>query len=189
MQSSSPTNTAGLADRAGEMWSRVAQKGALAVVAGGGILAQPNVPLHLPGHRALVWLALLLAVRLLNGAGWSSAIGVACTAGALLFGTAPHEVAAYAVAGVLIDVALLSRPAIGEGPLQLIALGAGVSLAVGWIAPFSQHHLDATMLGYFAAFGAAAGLLSWTFVALGLRRRPTDASVRLGMVGPAAAAR
>lgn len=188
MQSSKPISKSRLADRAAGFWSRLSQKASVALVAGAGILAQPNVPLHLPGHRALVWIMLLLAVRMLNGAGWSSAVGVAATGAALLTGAASQTVAAYAIAGVLIDIALLAAPTIPASLLRVVALGVVVSLAVGWIAPFNQGQLDGSatmfqMFGYFAAFGAGAGLLAWALVSLGLRRRPSALATRIGMIG------
>src|SRR5262249_1515790 len=86
-----------------------------------------RIPLGLPGHRALGWLSVLLLARLIAGPGWSAIVGLAGAAAVLVLGISPdgiYGVADYAIAGILIDLALSVRPGIGRSALKLVLLGA-----------------------------------------------------------------
>ena len=72
-------------------------------------IAAWRVPMNLPGHRVLGWLALLVAARLIAGRGWAAIVGVCSAIGVLVFGIGPGGVwgvAQYAVAGALVDLVL-----------------------------------------------------------------------------------
>jgi hypothetical protein len=181
------------------------RKLAAALACTGGIVFEPHNPIQVPGHRALMWLTLLVAVRLVCGPGWSSAVGLASIAGSMALVHSPHglwTVAQYGVAGIGVDAVMTTWPSLAEGPLRLMALGAAVELSVGWIAPLGQSLFGgvgmttiwqslqtvggAALVRLFSLdilFGAGAGLLGWSLVALAFRRRPTPASGRHGMIG------
>jgi hypothetical protein len=100
-----------------------------------------KVPLGLPGHRALGWLTMLVAARLIAGRGMGALVGVASAVLVLELGISPdgvYGVADYAIAGILIDATLTARPSMTRSPLVLVVLGAIVLLAVGWIAPLGR---------------------------------------------------
>jgi hypothetical protein len=122
-----------------ERWQRVGV-GVLGTVGVIGFAAW-KVPLGLPGHRALGWLTMLLAARLIAGPGWGALVGIVGAVAVLGLGISPdgiYGVADYAIAGLLIDATLTARPAIARNALKLALLGAIVLLAVGWIAPLGR---------------------------------------------------
>jgi hypothetical protein len=151
----------------------------------GGVIgfAAWKIPMGLPGHRALGWLTVLIAVRLIAGPGWSALVGVLGAVAVLALGISPdgiYGVADYAIAGILIDATLAVRPKIARNAIKLAVLGAIVLLAVGWIAPLGQSltggvplaYLWPSMVSAFGAglsrlvvldltFGAVAGVLAW----------------------------
>jgi hypothetical protein len=148
----------------------------LCVLATAGIVAQQEVrvPLHLPGHRGVVWLALLVAVRLVaRRPGPTVAVGAASAALAAGLGLAPDGTLgalAYLGAAAALDaVALL--PGVRGRAWTLAALAAPVHL-VALITPVA-HSLAAgveatalarglvTLVLFHLGFGAAAGLLGW----------------------------
>jgi hypothetical protein len=186
-------------------WQRYAAGG----IAVGGVIgfAAWKIPMGLPGHRALGWLTVLIAARLIAGPGWSSLVGVLGAAAVLVLGISPdgiYGVADYAIAGVVIDATLAVRPKIARSAVKLAVLGAIVLLAVGWIAPLGHSltggvplaYLWPSMVSAFGAglsrlvvldltFGAVAGVLAWTLAAA-LRRASTLALIRprIGATSP-----
>jgi hypothetical protein len=170
-------------------WQRLT----VGAVATGGVIgfAAWKVPLGLPGHRALGWLTVLVAARLLAGPGWGALVGAVSAAAVLCLGISPdgvYGVADYAIAGLLIDATLTLRPAIGRNALALAVLGAVVLLAVGWIAPLGRSLTGGVPMAEIwpslvsvaggglsrlvvldLAFGAVAGLMGWG-LASALRR-------------------
>jgi hypothetical protein len=165
------------------------------------LFAAWKVPLGLPGHRALGWLTMLIAVRLIAGPGWAAAVGVFSAALVLVTGESPNAVwgvAQYAIAGVLLDSMLLLRPTIARHAATLSLLGAAVLLAVGWIAPLGRSLTGGIPLAELwpsvvsvagaglsrivaldLAFGAVAGLLAWGLAAAFARARAGAAVAEL----------
>ncbi len=170
-------------------------------VATGGVwlFAAWKVPLGLPGHRALGWLTMLIAARLIAGPGWAAAVGIFSATLVLVTGESPNAlwgVAQYAIAGVLVDSMLLLRPTIARHAVTLGLLGSAVLLAVGWIAPLGRSLTGGIPLAELwpsvvsvagaglsriivldLAFGAVAGLLAWVLARAFARAR---AGVRAG---------
>lgn len=125
------------------------------------IMEQPHIPLGLPGYRALMWLALIVAARILSGRGWATAIGVGAAVGTLMIGRSPDGiwgVLQYLIAGVLVDLVLALRPGWTRRPSAIVALGALSLALVGWIAP----------VGHSFSAGATAGELWYALRTLGL---------------------
>jgi hypothetical protein len=188
-----------------ERWQRCVAGG----VATAGVIgfAAWKIPMGLPGHRALGWLTMLIAVRLIAGPGWSAIVGVLGAAAVLALGISPdgiYGVADYAIAGVLIDATLKLRPSVAGNVLKLALLGAIVLLAVGWIAPLGRSlsggvplaYLWPSMVSAFGAglsrlvvldltFGAVSGVLGWA-LATASRRASTLALARpqVGVASP-----
>ncbi len=172
-------------------WQRLAA-GGLATAGVWGFAAW-KVPLGLPGHRALGWLTMLIAVRLIAGPGWAAGVGAVSAALVLVTGESPNAVwgvAQYAIAGVIVDSMLALRPTIARHAVTLSLLGAAVLLAVGWIAPLGRSLTGGIPLAELwpsvvsvagtglsrivvldLAFGAAAGLLAWCLAAAVVRVR------------------
>jgi hypothetical protein len=172
-------------------WQRAAAGGC--ATAGVWLFAAWKVPLGLPGHRALGWLTMLIAVRLIAGPGYAAAVGIFSAGLVLVTGESPNAVwgvAQYAIAGVLLDGMLLVRPAIARHAVTLSLLGATVLLAVGWIAPLGRSLTGGIPLAELwpsvvsvmgaglsrivvldLAFGAGAGLLAWALAAALARTR------------------
>ena len=172
-------------------WERAAAGG----FATGGVwlFAAWKVPLGLPGHRALGWLTMLIAVRLIAGPGWAAAVGLISAALVLVTGISPNGVwgvAQYGIAGVLLDSMLALRPTVARHAVTLGLLGAAVLLAVGWIAPLGRSLTGGIPLAELwpsvvsvagaglsrivvldLAFGAVAGLLAWALAAAFARSR------------------
>lgn len=209
MQGSRPLQTLDIRTRARRAWSRPAQKVAMALGCCAGIVAEPHNPIQVPGHRAIMWLTLLLAARLFCGPGWSTAVGAAAMGGALLLARSPHgvwTVAQYGIAGILLDGLLAGAQRLAETPLRLMALGAGVEVAVGWIAPLGQSLVGGVGLGTVwrsaqavgagaflrlfaldAAFGAGAGLLCWGLTVAVAARSSRRAGIPAGVLSGAGA--
>lgn len=196
------------ASRLKRIWGQPAQKISVGLACVAGIVAEPHNPIQVPGHRALMWLTLLLVARLACGPGWSTLVGLSAAAGSLALVGSPHgvwTVAQYGLAGVGIDVLLTAFPGLARTPLRLLAFGAGVELAVGWIAPLGQSVFAGVgpteiwqslqsvgwtaalrLFALDAAFGAGAGLIGWTLVYALFRHRPSRSAVRAGMIGATA---
>jgi hypothetical protein len=181
-------------------WERLATGGL--ATSGVVFFAAWKVPLGLPGHRALGWLTMLIAARLIAGPGWGMLVGAFSAAIVLGAGISPDGVwgvAQYAIAGVLIDATLAVRPALAGRALTLGALGGIVLLAVGWIAPLGKSLTGGVPLADLwpsvvsvagvglsrlvtldLVFGAAAGAMAWglaTVVNRALERRPPAGAV------------
>lgn len=163
---------------------------------GGSVLAimeQPHIPLGLPGYRALMWLGLIIAVRILSGRGWATVVGVAAAIGTLMIGRSPDGVwgiMQYVIAAIVVDAVLGLRPAWTRRLVAVVALGAFSLVLVGWIAPIGQgfsggatvgdlwyalHSMGLSawgrLIGFDLMFGAGAGVvgvaLAWVFAASG----------------------
>src|SRR2546421_254475 len=93
--------------RKGALWAseragrRLQKVGVLAALSTGAIMTQPHLALGLPGHRALMWLALLFIMRLVGGPGWATAVGLAPAGGTLAIGRAPARRLLGAGAGLI----------------------------------------------------------------------------------------
>jgi hypothetical protein len=146
----------------------------LCVLATAGVVLQQELrtPLHLPGHRGLLWLGLLVAVRLVaRRPGPALATGVASagvTAGLGLspdgaLGAIPYLLAAGALDATALVPWLRDRswPVVAlAAPVHLVALVVPVSssLLVGVAAPALAQGLAPVALLHLC-FGAGAGAL------------------------------
>nr|WP_238159289.1 hypothetical protein [Mycobacterium sp. MFM001] len=138
---------------------------ALPVLAVAAIVAYADVrtPLGLPGHRGLVWLAMLVAVALVRRE-TVIAVGAAATATtlALHLAAGPWGAARYLAAAVLLyAVAAWARRrpwllALAAAPIHLVALAGSF--------------ISAERAAFHLVFGLTAGLLGWA-VAFGMGRR------------------
>lgn len=160
-------------------WRTVA---ALAVCSTGAIMIEPHNPIQLPGHRALGWLALLIAMRLVGGPGWAALVGTASAIGTMVIGRSPNGsiwgVLQYAVAGIGVEAFLGIRSSRRPSPALLAGAGAAILALVGWITPVSNSFVGGAtpravwlslsqipaqswgrLLAFDLAFGAAAGLI------------------------------
>ncbi|HEY5198535.1 MAG TPA: hypothetical protein VIJ51_16050 [Solirubrobacteraceae bacterium] len=187
-------------------WQRVT---AGAVTTAGVIgFAAWKVPLGLPGHRALGWLTMLVAARLIAGRGWGAGVGIVSAVLVLALGISPdgiYGVADYAIAGVLIDATLTARPSIAGNAVKLAVLGAIVLLAVGWIAPLGRSLTGGIPMAELwpslvsvagaglsrlvvldLAFGAVAGAMGWGLASA--LRRASDPALGRAQVEVAGAA-
>jgi hypothetical protein len=189
-----------------EPWKRLATGG----IATAGVIgfAAWKIPMGLPGHRALGWLTVLIAARLIAGPGWSTIVGVLGAAAVLALGISPdgiYGVADYAIAGILIDATLAVRPTVARNGFALAVLGGVVLLAVGWIAPLGQSltggvpvaDLWPSLVSAFGAglsrlvvldltFGAVAGVMAWSLATvLRWAGSPGLARSRPAVAGPA----
>ena len=175
----------------GRKYRKLAAFGAFSTAA---IMTQPHLALGLPGHRALAWLALIVAMRLMGGAGWSTGLGIAAAVGTLAIGRSPNGIPGvlqYVAAGALVDVALWMKPSLAGKGRSLAVLGALTLVTVGWITPISQtisggadftgvwmslRDVSAAawlrLLSYDFAFGASAGAIGWAIVSLRFSRTP-----------------
>jgi hypothetical protein len=148
----------------------------LCLLATAGIVLQQQLrtPLHVPGHRGLLWLGLLVAVRLVAARpGPTLAVGVASaglTAGLGLspdgsLGALPYLMAAAALDATALVPALRGRSwpvVVLAAPVHLVALIVPVSrsLMVG-VAPTALVQGLTTVALLHVCFGAGAGLLGW----------------------------
>jgi hypothetical protein len=129
-------------------------------------------------------------------------VGAAAVLGLGISPDGIYGVADYAIAGVLIDVALAVRPTIARNPLTVGLLGAIVLLAVGWIAPLGQSltggipiaEIWPSLVSAFGAglsrlvtldlaFGAVAGVMAWG-LAGALRRASEPVLTRGRLAAP-----
>jgi hypothetical protein len=152
----------------------------LCVLAAAGIVVQQELrtPLHVPGHRGLLWLGLLVAVRLAaRRPGPTLAVAVssaALIAGLRLAPEGPLAPLPYVLAAALLDATalvpwLVRRPWIVAGlaaPIHLVALvvPAWRSLLVG-VAPTALAQGMTSVAVLHLCFGAGAGLLGWGLAA------------------------
>jgi len=164
----------------------------LCALATAGIVLQQNLrtPLHVPGHRGLLWLSLLVAVRLVAGrAGPTLATGVlsgGLVAGLGLAPDGPLGAVPYVAAAAALDATALlpwtrerSWPVVAAAaPIHLVALLVPVSrsLLVG-VGPVALANGLAPVALLHLCFGAGAGLAGLGLAALWVRRpgRPRPA--------------
>jgi len=138
------------------------------VFAGASILAimeQPHIPLGLPGYRALMWLGLIIAARILSGPGWATFVGVAAAVGTLMIGRSPDGIwgiMQYVIAAIVVDLVLVWRPGLTRHVTALMALGAGSLVLVGWIAPLGQGFTAGAGFGDLWYALSTLGLTAWT---------------------------
>jgi len=160
-------------------WRTVA---VLAVCSTGAIMVEPHNPIQLPGHRALGWLALLFAVRLVGGPGWATLVGVASAVGTMAIGRSPNGsvwgVLQYVAGGIGVEAFLGIRSQRRPSPALLAGGGAAILALVGWITPVSNSFVGGAtpkavwlslsqipaqswgrLLAFDVAFGAGAGLI------------------------------
>lgn len=122
--------------------------------------ALTRVPLHLPGHEGLVWMAILMLARLISPYRWAAtvvAMGAAAAASFLGF----HDALAplgYLLPGVVLDLATLAS---ARNPIVMVlgaALGYCAHPALDWLA---LHALGVTIgpaqVGLATAFGSHLG--------------------------------
>ena len=136
------------------------------------VAADVRIPLHLPGHRGLLWLTALVAAALIaRRPGPATAAGVLAggtvavvgigNGGAL--GAVPYVLAALLLDGALAAGVIRRRPVllvVLAAPIHLVALvvpiarsarvGVGLSGSLPGLAPVALSHL---------AFGLAAGVI------------------------------
>lgn len=113
---------------------------ALGTVASGAIVGQHVLPsplqsMHLAGHRALVWLAALAAVRVAaNRVGLTTLVGGVAGLELVLLGETPEVGLAYFLCGVTLDAVLALFPRFADHPIAMSAVGAAV-IFVALLAP------------------------------------------------------
>ena len=118
---------------------RCAPVGLVAMVAVAAIVGvqTSSMPFHLDGHRALIWLTALVAIRVAtNRAGWATLVGgIAGLAIALLDSAPTLDVPlAYFLCGVALDVELALVPRLAQSVVAMSFAGASV-IFVTLIAP------------------------------------------------------
>jgi hypothetical protein len=153
----------------------------IAISAIGLIVGQQALrsPFHLAGHRALVWLAALVAVRVAaNRAGWATLVGAGAALGTALTGAVPAVALAYLLCGLALDTVLALLPGLARSATAMSLAGPAVMFvtAVAPAFPTLGHHRPggawpiSPVLGAII-FGAVAAIVGHH---LGRRlRRPT----------------
>jgi len=109
----------------------------LSIVAVALIVGQQAVhsPFNLAGHRAMVWLAAMVAVRVAaNRAGWATLVGVGAALGTSLAGAIPSVALAYLLCGVALDAALALAPALAGNAIAISFAGPAVMFVTA-VAP------------------------------------------------------
>ncbi|OBJ55085.1 hypothetical protein A9W95_15620 [Mycobacterium sp. 1423905.2] len=164
---------------AGRLLAREAGFPGLAVVA---IVASADVrmPMALPGHRALLWLTMLVATALVTRARCAvlaAGAGATVATAALQLAPGPWASARYLAAAVLLcGVSAVGRRwliAVAAAPIHLVAL-AGAAV-------------DADKVVFHLGFGFAAGVLGWAVAAAVDRAaRPMDGRSGSAGRGPTA---
>jgi hypothetical protein len=163
----------------------------VSLVATSLIVAQDNLqsPLHLAGHRALVWLVALVAVRIAaDRAGWATLVGAGAALGTLLTGAAPAASLAYLLCGLSLDAVLVLLPGIAQSSIAMACAGPLI-MFVTVVAPafptVGHHHVgDAwqipPVLGavLFGAAAAIAGRLIGQYIGQQTRRAAGAHSAR-----------
>jgi hypothetical protein len=179
------------------------------------IMEQPHIPLGLPGYRALMWLGLIVAARILSGRGWATFVGLGAAIGTLMIGRSPDGiwgVLQYLIGAIIVELVLAVRPGWTRRIGVVVVLGA-VSLAlVGWIAPVGQGFSGGAgvgdlwyalrtmgltawgrLIGFDVMFGAGAGLIGVALAAavgysrlFGGERRGSQAAASAAIATPSA---
>jgi hypothetical protein len=153
----------------------------ISIAAIGLIVGQQSVksPLHLAGHRALIWLAALVAVRVAaNRAGWATLVGAGAALGTVLTGALAPLSLAYLLCGVALDAMLALAPGLVRNALAMSVAGAALVFltAVAPLPTLGHHPAGATwsippVLGAIV-FGALAAVIG-RHLGQRLRRRTT----------------
>lgn len=176
-------NTPGYLSTTGkhDLWSKSLWEGYLAIASVGvltGIaVAFARSPLHLPGHKAILWMTMIVAGRLATRARWGASAGtfVAAMTAILLGGRVAGGIAMLPLvtfAGVILDrgVQLTERHKLAGWQSLLIIAAAGVAgnlicfvdrLFDPTSGFFSRKNLDDLVFagGSHAIFGALAGAI------------------------------
>jgi hypothetical protein len=111
--------------------------GVLAIVAVFTIVGEQMLtsPIHLAGHRAVIWLTALIAIRVAgNRAGWATLVGAGAGLATLLLGAMPMVSLAYFLCGVALDTELVLLPRLATSAVWMSLAGATV-MFVTLIAP------------------------------------------------------
>jgi hypothetical protein len=109
----------------------------LSVVATALIVGQQTLtsPFNLAGHRAMIWLAALVAVRVAaNRAGWATLVGATAAVATALTGAMPAVALAYLLCGFALDVVLALVPGLARNALAMACAGPAV-MFVTVVAP------------------------------------------------------
>ncbi len=149
--------------------------------------ADIRIPIGLPGHRALIWLSLLVAVALVTRRRDTViAVGAACTAATVMLHAGPSPSVRYLAAAAMLYAvagapAVQRRPwlvVIAAAPIHLVAMADPVAAVIrgGHLAGILSVGMG-EKLQWHLVFGLAAGLLGWG-LARGMGRLP-----RFGEVG------
>jgi hypothetical protein len=105
---------------------------AVALIVGEQAVASP---FNLAGHRAMVWLAALVAVRVAaNRSGWATGVGAAAALGTALTGAIPAVSLAYVLCGLALDTVLALLPGLARNAIAISCAGP-VVMFVTLIAP------------------------------------------------------
>jgi hypothetical protein len=97
---------------------------AVAVIVGQQMLTSP---LNLAGHRAMVWLAALVAVRVAaNRAGWATIVGAGAALGTALTGAMPTVSLAYLLCGFALDALFALFPGLARNAFAMACAGPAV---------------------------------------------------------------
>jgi hypothetical protein len=158
----------------------------LSLVAVALIVAQQSVhsPFHLAGHRAMVWLAALVAVRVAaNRAGWATLVGAGAALGTALMGAIPTVALAYLLCGFTLDAVLALVPGLARNALAMSLAGPALMLVtvIAPAFPTLGHHRAGVawqippVLGAIV-FGALAAIVG-QYVGRRLRRRTSTPRV------------
>jgi hypothetical protein len=157
------------------------------------IVGQQSVrsPFHLAGHRALVWLAAMVAVRVAaNRAGWATLVGAGAALGTALTGALPAVSLAYLLCGFALDTVLVLLPGLATNALAMAFAGPAVMVATV-IAPafptLGHHRAGAAwaippILGAIV-FGAAAAVVGYYIGRRLLHASPAPLHTRTQSVG------
>jgi hypothetical protein len=94
-----------------------------------------NSPIHLAGHRAVIWLTALTTVRVAaNRAGWATLVGAAAGALSAALGAAPAVAVAYFLCGAALDTEMTLMPCLARSKLAISWAGVTV-MFVTLLAP------------------------------------------------------
>lgn len=157
-------------------------RGTLALLAVAAMVAAQawSGPLHLPGHRGLIWLTALVAMALAgDGRGWAT--GVALGSGALVLAgglaSSPLIGVSYVLAGLALDGLVRAAPRVCDS-LPAVAVAAALVHLVDLIGPVAAggRHAGAgpgggplALLAGHVLFGLAAGALGFSLARRGAR--------------------
>jgi hypothetical protein len=124
-------------------------------------------PFHLAGHRAMVWLVALVAVRVAaDRAGWATLVGLGAGLGTALTGAIPAVSLTYLLCGLTLDAMLILAPGIARSAVAMACAGPAI-MFVTVVAPafptVGHHHAGAAwqippVLGAIL-FGALAAIV------------------------------